>query len=214
MLLPPSREPDRYRTVLNPARDGAIPINYVLLPIGTPRSGHRIERVAVAAPGGPEAGDQTGAVQQAGVQEAGAVQQAGVIEPGDLATQLRPLMTQLYNRPITLDAERLARVVANPANRLLLARDGGRILGTATVVLLETFRGPTAHVADVVVDEQARGRGVGAALTRAACDLAAEEGAQFAELTSRPVRTAAQRLYQSLGFELVETNVYRHHFDR
>jgi ribosomal protein S18 acetylase RimI-like enzyme len=62
----------------------------------------------------------------------------------------------------------------------------------------------------VVVDESARGRGVGEALTLRAIDMAGEENAKTVDLTSRPSREAANRLYQRLGFERRDTNVYRY----
>jgi ribosomal protein S18 acetylase RimI-like enzyme len=67
-----------------------------------------------------------------------------------------------------------------------------------------------AWIEDVVVDERARGRGIAAALTREALALAARDGARTVELTSRPDREAANRLYAKLGFRLRETNVYRY----
>ncbi len=80
------------------------------------------------------------------------------------------------------------------------------------MLTLAVFRIPTglrAWIEDVVVDEAARGRGVGAELTSAAIRLAGERGARTVDLTSRPSREAANRLYQRLGFVQRETNVYR-----
>jgi ribosomal protein S18 acetylase RimI-like enzyme len=59
------------------------------------------------------------------------------------------------------------------------------------------------------VDESARGRGSGDALTLRAVELAREAGARSVELTSRPTREGANRLYRRLGFEERETNVLR-----
>ncbi len=97
---------------------------------------------------------------------------------------------------------------------LLIARDpqqGGKIVGTLTLV---TFRIPTgirAWIEDVVVDGAERGKGIGEALTVAALKLAEELGAKTVDLTSRPSREAANRLYQRVGFELRESNLYRYH---
>jgi ribosomal protein S18 acetylase RimI-like enzyme len=90
----------------------------------------------------------------------------------------------------------------------------GPIVGMLT---LATFRLPTgvrAWVEDVVVDTNLRGRGIGEALTKAAVDVAASAGARTVDLTSRPSREAANRLYLRVGFELRETNVYRFSLDR
>ena len=114
-------------------------------------------------------------------------------------------------------------IVASRATTLLFASDDGSgsdeadevgerdgpIVGMLTLV---TFRLPTgvrAWIEDVVVDTGARGRGVGEALTQAAIELAADRGAQTVDLTSRPSREAANRLYRRMGFEPRETNVYR-----
>ena len=55
-----------------------------------------------------------------------------------------------------------------------------------------------------------RGRGIGEALTRAALERARQEGARTVDLTSRPTREAANRLYQRVGFKLRQTNLYRY----
>ena len=101
------------------------------------------------------------------------------------------------------------RVIASPATRLLLARDRGRIVGMLTLVVFPIPTGVRAWIEDVVVSAAARERGVGAALNRAALALARDEGARTVDLTSRPDREAANRLYARLGFARRETNVYR-----
>ena len=79
-----------------------------------------------------------------------------------------------------------------------------------TLVLFPIPTGTRAWIEDVVVDESARGRGVGEALNRRAMKIALERGAQTIDLTSRPAREAANRLYQRLGFAARETNIYRY----
>ncbi len=78
-----------------------------------------------------------------------------------------------------------------------------------TLVVFRIPTGVRAWIEDVVVDEAARGRGVGEALNRAALELAERRGARSVDLTSRPSREAANRLYRKLGFVERETNVYR-----
>jgi ribosomal protein S18 acetylase RimI-like enzyme len=125
----------------------------------------------------------------------------------DAFTRLIPQVSTSADPP-TVDE--LETIVSSPVTRLLLARDDeGAIVGTLTLV---TFRIPTgvgAWIEDVVVDERARRRGVGEALMAAAIRLADESGARHVNLTSRPEREAANRLYRRLGFEERETNVYR-----
>ena len=71
--------------------------------------------------------------------------------------------------------------------------------------------GLKAWIDDVVVDADARGHGIGEALNRAALDEARRRGAKEVDLTSRPSREGANRLYRRLGFEARDTNVYRYH---
>ena len=83
------------------------------------------------------------------------------------------------------------------------------ILGMLSLVAFEIPTGVRAWVEDVVVDEAARGQGAGFALVDAALEHAKNVGARTVDLTSRPSREAANRLYQRAGFQLRETNVYR-----
>jgi ribosomal protein S18 acetylase RimI-like enzyme len=107
------------------------------------------------------------------------------------------------------DAE-LAEMVASPATVVLVARDdSGKVVGTLTLVVFRIPTGLRAWIEDVVVDEDARGAGVGEALTRAALERADAAGVRSVDLTSRPSREAANRLYRRLGFEQRDTFVYR-----
>jgi ribosomal protein S18 acetylase RimI-like enzyme len=77
---------------------------------------------------------------------------------------------------------------------------------------LVTFPIPTglrAWIEDVVVDGEARGRGAGAALTTEAVRIARAAGARTVDLTSRPSRAAANRLYERLGFQVRDSKVFR-----
>jgi ribosomal protein S18 acetylase RimI-like enzyme len=104
----------------------------------------------------------------------------------------------------------LNAIIASEASVLFIARVNGKIAGALT---LATFRIPTgvrAWIEDVVVDSEARGHGVGEALNMAAIAEARSRGAITVELTSRPSREAANRLYQRIGFVQRETNIYRY----
>ena len=106
----------------------------------------------------------------------------------------------------------LDEIVSSPATVLFVARSGsdGPIIGSLTLALFRIPTGLRAWIEDVVVDEGARGQGVGAALNEAALDHARAVGARTVDLTSRPSREAANRLYLRLGFVVRETNVYRY----
>lgn len=120
------------------------------------------------------------------------------------------LLPQLSRSSPPPGAGELEALLAAPGTSVLVASDGDAIVGTLTLVVFRIPTGVRAWIEDVVVDEAARGKGVGEALTRRALDLAAEVGVTTVDLTSRPSREAANRLYQRLGFERRDTNVYRY----
>lgn len=120
------------------------------------------------------------------------------------------LIPQLSSSSPPPTAEALAEIVANPNSVLFVARDGDEVLGSLTLAFYRIPTGIKAWIEDVVVDDAARGRGVGEALNRTALDEARRRGAKDVSLTSRPSREAANRLYQRIGFEARTTNVYRY----
>jgi len=129
----------------------------------------------------------------------------------ELVEAFRRLMPQLSSsNPAPTRAE-LAEMIGSPAITLLVARDdGGEIVGSLTLAMFRIPTGRRAWIEDVVVDSAQRGRGIGEALTREALAVAKAAGATTVDLTSRPSREAANRLYQRVGFEKRETNVYRY----
>ena len=131
-----------------------------------------------------------------------------------LVSAMARLIPQLSSSSPPPDAGVLAAIVDSGASILLVAEDPDvdgepAILGSMTLVVLRIPTGLRAWIEDVVVDGSARGRGVGEALNRAAIDRARAAGATTVDLTSRPSREAANRLYRRLGFEQRTTNVYR-----
>ena len=128
----------------------------------------------------------------------------------DLVSAFARLIPQLSKSSPPPDADQLAEMIAHPGTTVFVARsdDESLIVGTLTLVVFRIPTGLRAWIEDVVVDEAARG-GVGTALTNAAIDKARDAGCKTVELTSRPSREAANHLYQKLGFEIRDTNVYR-----
>jgi ribosomal protein S18 acetylase RimI-like enzyme len=126
-----------------------------------------------------------------------------------LCAAVAALVPQLSSSSPAPTREALARIVADRATTLFVARDGDRVVGMLTLALFETPTGVRAWIEDVVVDGAARGQGVAAQLVQAALDRATNAGARTVDLTSRPDREAANRLYQRMGFEVRTTNVYR-----
>ena len=119
------------------------------------------------------------------------------------------LIPQLSSSNPPPSREQLEEIVMSPATVLFVARVDGRIAGSLTLALFRIPTGMRAWIEDVVVDSEARGHGVGEALNMAAIAEARRQGAVTVDLTSRPSREAANRLYQRLGFVARETNVYR-----
>jgi ribosomal protein S18 acetylase RimI-like enzyme len=136
------------------------------------------------------------------------------IEIADEVTQeliegLNELLPQLSTSAAPLTDTDVEALVASPDTVLFVARDEGRIVGSLTLLVFAIPTGLRAWIEDVVVDATARGVGVGEALTSAAIEESRRRRVRSLELTTRPSREAANRLYARLGFELRETNVYR-----
>jgi ribosomal protein S18 acetylase RimI-like enzyme len=120
------------------------------------------------------------------------------------------LLPQVSRSAKPLDASALATIVASPAVTVLVARSEGRIIGSLTLAMFPVPSGLRAWIEDVVVDNSARGHGVGNLLISEALRLAREARARTVDLTTRPTREAAGRLYERAGFQQRETRVYRY----
>ncbi|MGA2520218.1 MAG: GNAT family N-acetyltransferase [Acidimicrobiales bacterium] len=129
----------------------------------------------------------------------------------ELVRALQVLVPELSSSAPPLTADAVGAIVASPATVLLVARDGvgGAVLGSLTLVVFSAPTGPRAWIEDVVVAPDTRGRGIGASLVNEALARAQAAGCRTVDLTSRPSRQAANRLYLRLGFARRETNVYR-----
>jgi ribosomal protein S18 acetylase RimI-like enzyme len=137
-----------------------------------------------------------------------------VSEPTEVTEELveafAALIPQLSSSSPPTSRAELVEMIRSEADTLFVARDvDGRIVGTLTLAVFRIPTGVRAWIEDVVVDDGARGKGVGDALVDAAVIKARAAGAKTVDLTSRPSREAANRLYVRKGFELRTTNVYR-----
>lgn len=132
---------------------------------------------------------------------------------GAVRAAVERLLPQL-SRSAVYDEQTLAWVVAHEATTLFVAKLGetgstDAVVGALTLVMYPLPTGLRAHVDDVVVDDAVRGHGVGEALVRAALDRAVEVGARTVDLTSRPSREAAIRLYERVGFVRRDSTLFR-----
>ena len=131
----------------------------------------------------------------------------------ELVDAMNELIPQLSSSNPPPSPAELQAMVDSDSITLLLARDNTGILGSLTLAMFRIPTGLRAWIEDVVVDGDARGKGVGRLLNEAALERARRAGATTVDLTSRPSREAANRLYQRLGFLPRETNVYRYRLD-
>lgn len=127
----------------------------------------------------------------------------------ELVAACHRLIPQLSSSAKPITVSELVEIIDSDSTLMFVARIDNKIVGLLTLAI---FRIPTAvraWIEDVVVDSTARGHGVGEALNHAAIAEAKRRGASTVDLTSRPSREAANRLYQRLGFVKRDTNVYR-----
>lgn len=127
----------------------------------------------------------------------------------ELLKALNRLLPQLSTTAPRLEHVDLERIISSPAITLFVATENTAIIGALTLAVFPIPTGLRAWIEDVVVDGSSRGAGVGEALIGAAINGARRSKARSVDLTSRPDRESANSLYQKMGFERRETNVYR-----
>jgi len=131
----------------------------------------------------------------------------------EVLAALQRLLPQL-SPGTTITESWLREIVDTPATHLFITRnDDKQITGSFTLTEQKIPTGMKVWLEDVVVDEQARGQGLGDAIVQYAIDYARNLGTKKLDLTSVPERVAANKLYRKWGFVLRETNVYRLRFD-
>jgi ribosomal protein S18 acetylase RimI-like enzyme len=116
------------------------------------------------------------------------------------AAAIKQLLPQLSSSAV-FDSARIEGIIQHPVTDLLIARLNGDIVGMATLVTFPLPTGLRGHVDDVVVDEAHRGQGIARKLLDAITQLASSHQLRTLDLSSRPSRAAAIRLYESVGFE-------------
>ena len=127
----------------------------------------------------------------------------------EMTAAILSLVRQLSSSA-TPDEAMLRAVIDTAGSTLLVAEIGDAVVGMCTLATMRVPTGVRSWIEDVVVDESARGGGIGSRLVEAALAMASSHGARNVDLTSRPERAAANRLYRRLGFQERETNVYRY----
>jgi ribosomal protein S18 acetylase RimI-like enzyme len=139
------------------------------------------------------------------------IETAAVVDD-ELVDAINRLLPQLSTGRMPTRDE-LGEMLHSSCTTLLLARDSeqnSRVVGILALAIFRIPSGVRAWIEDVIVDEAVRGKGIGEALSREALRIALERGARTVELTSRPIRQAANKLYMKIGFVPRDTNVYRY----
>ncbi|OPY76992.1 MAG: Aminoglycoside N(6')-acetyltransferase type 1 [Syntrophorhabdus sp. PtaU1.Bin058] len=116
---------------------------------------------------------------------------------------LRQLWLDKPINPVTLK-EVFGKVVASEHHTCFVAEsDGGLLVGFVSLSIKDSLwqEGLVAHIEELVVDQKARGKGVGTALVGHTIAMARDRGCRRVELDSAHHREAAHRFYERLGFE-------------
>jgi ribosomal protein S18 acetylase RimI-like enzyme len=129
------------------------------------------------------------------------------LTPSELQ-QIETLLPQL-STSARFDSERVLSLLEARNAHLFVARESGRIVGMATLVTAPLVTGWHGSIEDVVVDQSTRGRGIARLLLDAIIEESERRGLSKLDLTSRPSRESALRLYESVGFVRRDTNVLR-----
>lgn len=119
------------------------------------------------------------------------------------------LLPQLAPDSILPSKDYFNELLSSENTHFFISEKGNEISGMLTLVVYRIPTGLKLWIEDVVVDTSFRGEGIGEKLVEAALGFARSIGATEVRLTSRPSRIAANKLYQKIGFERYETNVYK-----
>lgn len=131
----------------------------------------------------------------------------------EVSKTIRSLAKQLGNNYKQLTDDDIKEMVTSPNIFLLAAREEGNMVGMITLIVYRIPYTKKAYIDDLVIDESQRGKGLGTRLMEKAIQLAREKGAHYVDLTASPHRAAGNKLYEKMGFQKRDTNVYRLTFD-
>ena len=122
--------------------------------------------------------------------------------------EINALLPQLSKTPKLLSLKLLEIITKDKNTCLVVAKDGSRIVGMGSLVVFLTPHSRRARIEDVVVDKSYRGKGIGEKISKELISLAKKKKVKSIELSSRPSRAVANKLYKKLGFKQKETNAY------
>ena len=121
---------------------------------------------------------------------------------------LKQLIAELSDR-VNLTQTDLMLVLKDSNSHLYVILESEHIIGCATLCVFHSPTGTKASIEDVVVSSAYRGQHLGKQLMEDVLEQAQAYAPIELHLTSNPMRVAANKLYQSLGFQKKETNCYQ-----
>ena len=124
-------------------------------------------------------------------------------------SDINRLLCQLSASCPAMTEDALSELITAPQSHLFVLREGEKTVGMLTLAFYPAPTGRKAWIEDVVVDRNYRGKGYGKLMIEKVIEQCRKRGEVTLMLTSRPSRVVANQLYQSLGFEKRETNVYK-----
>ncbi len=127
----------------------------------------------------------------------------------EIGKAIRDLTDQLDKNHQELSDTDIRDMIENPGTHLLIAKDAEHIVGMITLIVYRIPFKMKAQLEDFIIDESMRGKGLGTKLLQFSIDEAKKAGVKSLNLTSRPIRESANLLYQKMGFQKRDTNVYR-----
>jgi len=125
----------------------------------------------------------------------------------DSITHLREVM---HGAAVDHDAvdEACRTIITSTSQDVLLVIDNEQVSGQAIVSLIQKLPKKEVRIDEVVIDDSQRGKGYGTELLLACEQWARDHMADKIELTSRPSRVVAHHLYDKLGYEIRNTDVF------
>ena len=138
------------------------------------------------------------------------IEQLKTLSPG-VTDMLNNLLVQLDSNSKKLADEDIREIIEGQSNRLFIARepDGNKMIGMLTLIVYRIPVWKKGWIEDLVVDRAYRNKGIATKLIHYAVKNARAAGVSSLNFTSRPERKDANKLYQRLGFEKRNTNIYR-----
>ncbi|HWY79498.1 MAG TPA: GNAT family N-acetyltransferase [Candidatus Sulfotelmatobacter sp.] len=129
----------------------------------------------------------------------------------EILEAIRNLVKQIGNNYQPLTDEELRELLDSSQSFLFIARHNSTqtIAGMIMAMIYRIPYTKKAYIDDLIVDENFRKMGIATMLMHQAIETAKKHQAAYIDFTSRPQRAAGNNLYEKLGFQKRDTNVYR-----